>query len=71
MELEHELKRIGFEICQRRQGMSQKELAEKANIKQQQISKLEAGINCNVATLIKVCIALDLKVELTKNPGAT
>jgi DNA-binding Xre family transcriptional regulator len=40
------------------------ELAEKANITQQQFSKIEAGMNCHLATLLKVCRALNLKIEI-------
>ncbi|MGD2093327.1 MAG: helix-turn-helix transcriptional regulator [Candidatus Aminicenantes bacterium] len=64
MEIDHEIRKIGFEISQKRRGMSQKELAEKANITQQQISKIEAGMNCHLATLLKVCGALNLKIEI-------
>lgn len=47
-----------------RLGLSQKEAAKKAAITQQQLSKLEHGISCNVTTLLKACKALGLKVEL-------
>jgi DNA-binding XRE family transcriptional regulator len=51
MDVDYEMRKIGFEISQKRKGMSQKELAEKANITRQQISKIEAGMNCHLATL--------------------
>ncbi|MBI1986901.1 MAG: helix-turn-helix transcriptional regulator [Nitrospinae bacterium] len=31
---------------------------------QQQLSKIENGINCNLATFLKVCNALGLKIDL-------
>ena len=45
-------------------GLSQRELAQKAHITQQQLSKIENGINCNMLTFLKVCQALEMKVEL-------
>lgn len=48
-------------------GISQKDLAVKANITQQQLSKMENGINCNITTFLKVCAALDLKIDVNKN----
>jgi len=50
--------------ARQRRGLSQKEVAEMAKITQQQLSKLENGINCNVTTFLKVCSALDLKVDV-------
>jgi DNA-binding Xre family transcriptional regulator len=47
------------------------ELAEKANITQQQISKIDAGMNCHLATLLKVCRALNLKIEIKQNFNVT
>ncbi|MDP3298300.1 MAG: helix-turn-helix transcriptional regulator [Thermodesulfovibrionia bacterium] len=45
-------------------GLSQKEVAKRAKITQQQLSKLENGINCTMTTFLKVCNALGIKVEL-------
>ena len=45
-------------------GLSQKEVAERAEITQEQLSKLENGINCNMSTFLRVCRALDLEVDL-------
>lgn len=45
-------------------GLSQKGVAQKANVTQQQLSKVENGINCNLTTFLKVCNALDLKIDL-------
>jgi HTH-type transcriptional regulator/antitoxin HipB len=64
MDIDYEMRKLGFEISQKRSGMSQKELAAKAGITQQQISKIEAGMNCHLATLLKVCAALNLKLEI-------
>jgi hypothetical protein len=33
-------------------------------VTQQQVSKIEKGINCNVTTFLKVCNALGIKVDL-------
>ena len=44
--------------------LSQQDVAEKAKITQQQLSKLENGANCNVTTLLRVCSALGVKVGL-------
>ncbi|NKB72769.1 MAG: helix-turn-helix domain-containing protein [Candidatus Latescibacteria bacterium] len=45
-------------------GLSQQEVAQKAKVSQQQLSKLENGANCNITTFLKVCDALGVKVEL-------
>jgi predicted transcriptional regulator len=65
-EEEKELLEISIKIAKRRNklGLSQKELAQKANITQQQLSKVENGINCNMTTFLKVCNALNMKVGL-------
>jgi HTH-type transcriptional regulator/antitoxin HipB len=44
-------------------GISQAELAKKAHITQQQLSKVENAANCNMQTFIKVCSALGLKLN--------
>ena len=65
---EKELLDIAFEISERRNklGLSQKELSQKAHITQQQLSKVESGVNCNMTTFLKVCHALNLTVGLKK-----
>jgi predicted transcriptional regulator len=65
-EEEKELLEISIKIAKIRNklGLSQKELAQKANITQQQLSKVENGINCNMTTFLKVCNALNMKVGL-------
>ena len=45
-------------------GLSQQEVAKKARVSQQQLSKLEHGANCNITTFLKVCDALGVKIEL-------
>jgi len=45
-------------------GLSQQDVAKKAEISQQQLSKLENGANCNITTFLKVCDALGVKIEL-------
>ncbi|PKL39243.1 MAG: XRE family transcriptional regulator [Spirochaetae bacterium HGW-Spirochaetae-1] len=67
-EEENELLEISLKILEERNklGLTQKELAAKANITQQQLSKVENGINCNMATFLKVCNALDIKLGLKK-----
>jgi HTH-type transcriptional regulator / antitoxin HipB len=47
-------------------GLSQSEVAKKAKITQQQLSKIENGENCNILTFIKVCKALDLDFNFVR-----
>ena len=54
-------------VARDKSGRSQKEIAQQAKVTQQQLSKLENGIGCNVTTLLKVCKALGLKLELEKS----
>ena len=44
--------------------MSQAALARKAGITQQQLSKIENGVNCNTSTLLRVLNALNLRLDL-------
>jgi DNA-binding XRE family transcriptional regulator len=46
-----------------RLGISQAELARKAHITQQQLSRIENAANCNIQTFIKVCSALGLRLN--------
>ncbi len=52
-------------------GLSQRDVAKRAKITQQQLSKLENGINCTIGTFLKVCNALGIKIdlELPKTPS--
>lgn len=63
---ERQLLEISFKILNLRKelGLSQKELAYKAQVSQQQISKIENGLNCNLSTFLKVCNALGARMEL-------
>ena len=45
-------------------GWTQKEAADRAQITQQQLSKIENGINCNMITFLKACHALGLELDL-------
>jgi HTH-type transcriptional regulator / antitoxin HipB len=65
-EEERQLVELSFRILNARekQGLSQKDVAQKAKVTQQQLSKVENGVNCNLKTFLKVCNALDLKLDL-------
>ncbi len=45
-------------------GLAQHELAKKARVTQQQLSKIENGLNCNLSTFLRVCHALNVKLDL-------
>jgi len=64
---EKHLLELGLLISQARErnGLSQKELAKKSNVTQQQLSKIENGVNCNMLTFIKVSTALGLDFILS------
>ena len=47
--------------ARKKKGLSQQELARKARVTQQQLSRIENGINCNMTTFLKVCHALGIK----------
>ncbi|MGE5354042.1 MAG: helix-turn-helix domain-containing protein [Acidobacteriota bacterium] len=63
-EEERILLEVALKIAQERErkGLTQSELAIKANLTQQQVSKLESGASSNVMTLLKVCKALHLRI---------
>ena len=63
---EKELLEISMKVVTARKelGLSQNELAEKSHITQQQLSKIENGINCNMLTFLKVCESLGIKINL-------
>ncbi len=48
-------------------GLTQSQLANKAQITQQQLSKIEKGLNFNIKTFLKVCHALGVQMQLTSN----
>ena len=66
-EEEKYLLELGLAIIEAREqkGLSQKELAQKSQVTQQQLSKIENGINCNMLTFIKVSSALGLDLTLS------
>lgn len=66
---EKEYLNLAIQIAKHREakGISQKDLAVKAKITQQQLSKIENGINCNITTFLKVCSALEIKIDFQKN----
>ena len=61
-EEEKRLLKLSYAIVEARErkGMTQKELARKSCVTQQQLSKIENGVNCNMLTFIKVSNALGL-----------
>ena len=68
-EEERQLAELSLKISDMRQqkGLSQAEVARRAQITQQQLSRVENGINCNLVTFLKVCNALDLQVDLEQS----
>lgn len=61
-ERQRQLSELALKIQKRRtqKGFSQAQLAQKARITQQQLSKIEHAINSNILTYLKVLDALDL-----------
>ena len=45
-------------------GLTQAEVAQRANITQQQLSRVENGENCNLITFLKICKALGIEISL-------
>jgi len=64
-EEEKELLEISIKILEirRSQNISQQELAKRANITRQQLSRIENGMNFNIKTLLKLCNELDLTLD--------
>ena len=64
-EEEKELLDISLKILEarREQNLSQAELANRAHVTQQQLSRIENGMNFNIKTLLKLCHALDLSID--------
>lgn len=65
-EEERQLAELSLSVISTREqlGLSQADVAQKARVTQQQVSKIEKGINCNITTFLKVCNALGIKVDL-------
>ena len=66
-EEEKRLLELSYAITEAREqrGLTQKELALKSRVTQQQLSKIENGVNCNMLTFIKVSSALGLGISVT------
>ena len=66
-EEEKHLLELGLLIIKAREqkGLTQRELAQKSQVTQQQLSKIENGINCNMLTFLKVSSALGLGLTLS------
>ena len=66
---EKKLAELSFKVNEAREksGLTQVEVAKIAHVTQQQLSKIENGINCNMITFLKVCNALGLDFDFT--PG--
>jgi len=66
-EEEKHLLELGLIIIKAREkeGLTQGELAQKSHVTQQQLSKIENGVNCNMLTFIKVTSALGLDLTLS------
>ncbi len=69
-EEEKELIEIAVKILEARseQNLSQAELARRAHITQQQLSRIENGMNFNIKTLLRLCDALDLSLDFRQRP---
>ena len=52
-------------------GLTQKELADRASITQQQLSRIENGFNSNIMTYIKVFKAIGLSLKFSKMKQAS
>ena len=70
-EEERQLVEFSLQINQAREalGWTQAEAAKKAHVTQQQMSRLENGGNCNMTTFLKVCQALELKLDIEQPKG--
>ena len=65
-EEERQLAELSLRIQDARKdrGLSQRALAERAVMTPRQLAKVENGINCRLATFLKVCNALGLRIDL-------
>jgi DNA-binding XRE family transcriptional regulator len=57
---------LGLSISDKRKelGLTQKELAEMSHVTQQQLSKIEHGLNCNLLTFIKITSTLGIGIKM-------
>jgi HTH-type transcriptional regulator / antitoxin HipB len=62
---ETELAELAVQVAMARQkeGLTQAALAVKAHVTQQQVSKIERGLNCNTLTLLRILNALKVKIS--------
>ena len=57
---------VKFRVAREKKGISQEELAEKANINRTTLSKIESGIrNATLETLMRIASALGMDLKLT------
>ena len=63
---------LGLKILEARKqiGLSQIELSKKSRITQQQLSKIENGINCNLLTFLRVSNALGISLNMENHKTA-
>jgi transcriptional regulator with XRE-family HTH domain len=63
---ERELRDLAIKIAESREkmGWSQVKLASRAKITQQQLSRVENGSNFTMATFLRVCDALGMRIDL-------
>jgi DNA-binding XRE family transcriptional regulator len=68
---EKELLDVALRLQEERKsaGLSQKELADAAHLTQQQVSKVENGVNCNIKTYLKASRAIGLRLNLARSHG--
>lgn len=60
-----------FKEARGERGLSQEELADKANLNRTTLSKIESGLrNATIGTLEKIATALDMKLEIKLKPQA-
>lgn len=64
-ELDKLLSSVAVMRAREEMGYTQKELAEKANLPQSTIARIERGANTSVETLSKLAIALDKKLVIS------
>ena len=69
---EREMLELSLQVLNIRKnlGLSQDELARKAHITQQQLSRIESGMNYTLSTLLKVCQVLRVKLNLVRSDTA-
>ena len=57
-----------FRAIRKKKGLSQEELAKKANLNRTTLSKVETGLrNATINTLMKIANAMDMKLDIKLN----